>query len=239
MGASMPAAKNEPAALLGSGVSVALAALLGLHLGRSGDAVAAFWPANALLLVFVIRGAPAFRPAYLAAGLAGNLVAALLESPHMAVGAALSLVNVLEVGLAAWLVAKRAGTHYRQWRGAKLTEATFWAAAVAPAFGATVASLAVARGGPGGDAAWLMWYGREALAMVTLLPLGISLDVRALRAVFTRDRLLDTALCLGSLLGVDELIFGQERFPALFVIFPVLVTVAFRLGVSGPRSRCC
>jgi diguanylate cyclase (GGDEF)-like protein/PAS domain S-box-containing protein len=214
--------------------SVACLAALPLALARATGGEAAFCLANALLLVVILRAPPESRGAFLVAGFFGNAVARLATGDATPSGFGLAFCDSVEVATAVALIRWRRGASGSGRGNGKLAEITLLAAVVAPALAATLAA-ALSRGSDTRlfAAAWLAWYARDALGMAVIVPFGIALEYRATLALFRREALAQTLLTLGILFCVLYFVFELTTFPRIFLVFPVFVFVAFRLGVAG------
>src|SRR5882762_830129 len=69
--------------------------------------------------------------------------------------------------------------------------------------------------------------------MAIRLPLVLTLCSRQTYQLFRRDALLETAVLMGVVYGTSWAIFYRVPYSAEFVMLPLLLVVAFRLGFSG------
>lgn len=215
-------------------LAVGCAAALPLLLPRGPGGMPTFWLANAVLLVAILRARPESCNRFLFAGLVANVFARLAAGDTTLGGAGHALVNVIEVAAAVALVRWRRGVHGSGSGANKLQEITLLSAIVAPAIGATLLTIFSQSHAPGhAGFAWINWYLRDAFGMAVIVPFGIALEWRSLISIFRRRALLETTLVFGSLFAVDWFVFVLPAFPRLFIIFPVFVFVAFRLGIPG------
>jgi diguanylate cyclase (GGDEF)-like protein len=222
---------------VGTGVVTCLAAAACLLFVPVAGGAPVFWFANAILLVIVLRAPVRSRGAYLGAGLVANLVASAVAGHATLAGAGLSLIDCGEVLLGAWLIGWRCGPRESgesEWAYAKLPLATLLAAVVAPAVAAIFAAALLC--GPHPAAAgsvWLAWFVPDALGMALLLPLGLSLEYRTLPEIFRPAKLPETMLIACCLVALAWVVFAQQSYPIMFLLFPMLAVAAFRLGVAG------
>ena len=209
-------------------------AALPLVLARASGGAAAFCLANAMLLVVILRAPAESRGAFLVAGFVGNAAARLATGDATFDGLGIAFCDSVEVATALALIRWRRGANGSGRGNGKLAEMTLLSAAVAPALAATLAA-ALSSGSdlPLFGAAWSAWYVRDALGMALVVPFGIALEYRAAVALFRREALAQTVLTLGVLFCVLYFVFELKTFPRIFLVFPVFVFVAFRLGVAG------
>ena len=85
-------------------VAVLLLALLAMELSMLSGKIVTIWLANALVLAVLLGNPVASWPRWIAAGLAGNLAANLVEGYPAGLALALGLCNSIEVILAGGLL---------------------------------------------------------------------------------------------------------------------------------------
>ena len=197
------------ALLTGLLVSISLAAPR--DLGR----VAPIWPANAVVLICVLR-APGRWRAFLAAGFLGNLAGDLMARDDFAIAFGLSLCNALEVAVCAWLLRSRLGGRLDVRQPEHLK--TLRNAALACAAGsALLASIYLGLlDGPNFLVNFAVWALADALGLMMLTPaIWVLLGLRA----HLRERPLtaDGAKALAFFAVVCVGVFMQDRYPLLFL----------------------
>ena len=240
----MPARQDAPNrnGLAGAALSVLLLAGLvfltagaGILLTRQTGRIAALWPANAVMLSLILRAGPGRWPALALAGLAGNLAANLLAGDSWQIALLLGLCNQVEVLLAFWGIGRRLGggpiepTNPRQ-----IADFLLFAVLLGPVLSAALgATIMAALAGADPIAVGRMWFTADALGMLTVAPPLLALRLAAINRLRRLGRLPEVAPILLGVAGAALLVFGQSRYPLLFLVFPALLLPAFRLGVFG------
>ena len=214
---------------------ITLCSWLGIVLSRQSDGVATIWLSNGLLFGLLITQ-PSYRwLPYFVAGLTADTVADVAwgDPFHLAIG--VSLANSFEV-IASCIaltlifgwpldIAKR-----KSLVGFLLVSVVL-ATAVTSAAGASWTLYFV----PGGT--WLgmfrTWYLGDVLGMAILAPLTIVLQRPAFFSMFHRRTLLHTLAVLSASVLTAVLVFTHDGDPLIFLMFPSLLLVAFRLGYPG------
>ena len=236
----MPATADRPsrslailAPLAGFAIFTALA-WLSIALAREEGRIAALWLPNALAVAVLLRFRPPNEPILLGALLLGNLTANLLAGDPLAQGLAFAIANAVEIFLAVSLT--------RQWSGrtpqmddiGDLTRFVIAAGACAPLASGTIAASVLSLSGAGWIASAIRWLIADALAMLILAPsLIIAIDAWRARRRPTRREVLEwTGLTVFGT-GLTFAVFNQTQYPLLFLIPPVVVAHAFRLGSLG------
>jgi integral membrane sensor domain MASE1 len=79
----------------------------------------------------------------------------------------------------------------------------------------------------------LLWFPASALGMSVVVPLVLGLARRETRELFQPQRLPNTLLYLLMIGAATAAIFSGAEFPWLFFIFPPLLFLVVRLGLSG------
>ena len=131
----------EAARLTATAAAYCAAAWLGVWLSRDAGNVAAFWPADGLLLGVLLRRRPERWPAPLAACAGAKLVVSLLLGDSLAVSAGFLACNMVQVVSALLLVEWVAGTPLRLASLRELGAFLLAAGVAAPAIGASTAAL--------------------------------------------------------------------------------------------------
>lgn len=73
----------------------------------------------------------------------------------------------------------------------------------------------------------------HALGMATFAPVTIAIRRGGLQRLLRRDRIGEFALLLTAVLLVTVLVFIQEDFPLLFLVFPAMLLMTMRTGFAG------
>lgn len=211
----------------------ALLAAAALYWTRRDAAMAAFWPANGLLAAACILLPANLRWGTLAVALVLNAAIALALGYSPGSSILFATANGLEAGLAAVLALRFCGVKARRIGLRRLVQ--LLVIAVAPAaFASTVFVCMV--GGIAfdlpADPFWRVWFATEALGMALTLPAILLISRAAAYPEFRRGALEAAALYAG-LAVLTAGVFAQSSLPLLFVPFPAMVLIAFRLGPAG------
>ncbi len=223
---------------LAAAVAIALVyfvlAKLSIELTRGSDRLAAVWLPNAITVACLLHAPRLNRPLVIALAFLGNVAANLVVGDGLDIAAALAAANALEIGLAAWLVARfaRLPLPLDDPRSHAAVVGAGLAAASVAAFVATL----ILRPGDWAEAVelWIGWIAPDALGMALAAPsVLILLDFARTRHTFTRAAAIEwLALFVGGTVAMVS-IFAQERVPILFLAGPVVVLHAFRQGLLG------
>jgi diguanylate cyclase (GGDEF)-like protein len=85
----------------------------------------------------------------------------------------------------------------------------------------------------------LQWFPASALGMAVVVPVLLGLSRDETRELFSRGRILNTLFYLGLVAVATFAIFSRADFPWLFFIFPPLLFLVVRFGLSGGVLGCC
>lgn len=239
--AALAAPLPRPSLILATGGLALLALLLatlGLMLSDGRTGYAPLWLANGVVTAALLR----FRslralPTLIASGAAligANLIYGTAILPAFGFG----LVNAGEIALAYWLVRRFAPPSVMP-GGASPDLARFFALAggIAP-LAAALAGGAVASALYGSvfSAVALHWFTADALGMIvggTFVIVACTPDCLSL--LRERRRLELSVMAIG-VAAVTAMVFAQSRYPAIFVILPLLTVAAFRLRFVGAAA---
>ena len=226
-------ARDVPRALLVS-FAYFLGAVLCIELTSVAGNVAIVWVPNAILLAVLLRSDTRSWPLYFAACAAANLVANQLYGNGLHVAAGFAAVNIVEVLCAAVLVRQRIGPRIALDSLSEVTLFVTLAVLVAPAIGALLGTaLIMSAYGDSFSSVFWSWWVADAMGIVLVTPLVLTLRKSALQVVTDLRIARDAALLALAAAGVGLAIFSQSSFPLLFLAAPVLLWAAFRFGTAG------
>jgi diguanylate cyclase (GGDEF)-like protein len=221
---------------------VALTALLawvGLASGRGAGHVPAIWWANAALASAMLLDRRRRWIWLLAAGYAGNVMGHLVFGDPTWETCALSACDIGETTIAVLGVAYAVGRRVDLTRQRQLLRFVVFAVLLGPLVASLAAGLVLhwATGSP--LTVSLVWFPASALGMSVVVPLVLGLARRETRELFLPRRLANTLLYLLMITVAATAIFSRADFPWLFLIFPPLLFLVVRLGLSGGVLGCC
>jgi diguanylate cyclase (GGDEF)-like protein len=233
----MPSWRTLIAPVLSAVLCFGLAAVMIQHLSFQGN-LASVWPANAVILAQLLgrrrrEWSPYLIGAFVAIAAAGIVSRGTLGAP-----VAFAFANSLEIALAGWLLRGSVDRDGRLLhRHASVGRFVMCAGFIAPACGATLGALiaALAFNLPIGISLATK-FSADALGLLIFTPFFFGLFhgdyLTSLRAASWRDRLERLGL-YATVLAVGLVVFGQDRYPLLFMPLVPLMLVAFRLGWQG------
>ncbi|MEQ5787690.1 response regulator [Erythrobacter sp. NFXS35] len=221
------------AALIGGAGFLALACI-SLILAGSGDTVTPIWLPNAVAVAVLLRARIGNEWLFLAltffAGLAANMVAQLPGEVVLV----FSFANTVEIALVLALTRQGAGHSCDMTRLSDLARFVWAGGLVGPLLSGLLAAPVM-----GSDLAALRegavtWFLTDSMAMVLIVPACLLLVDRlrgTLRAA-PANRLEQLALLMGGM-TCALLVFNQAPYPLIFLIQPITLLHAFRLGSLG------
>ncbi|MBI1261879.1 MAG: PAS domain-containing protein [Rhizobiales bacterium] len=205
-----------------------------LTLTHEANLVATVWPTNAIL-VSILLSSPSKRwMPFLIAGLAANLAANLVSGTAFAPSVLMAMINSVEVGLAAMML-QRPGMEAPDLT--KLTELIRFvvlAMGIAPLVSASLSSvtLTILSGANQLDV-FATSYMANALGMAIIVPIWLGFMQTDSRIIWNRKSISHALLTLSLLSLTTFFVFSQHSYPFLFMVFPPLMLVTFRLGFLG------
>ncbi|ADG09571.1 histidine kinase [Caulobacter segnis] len=230
--------RRRQAALL-QGLSVALVGGLFFSefLTRTILGVAAFWPANALLAAGLVALTPKRRLALASVFVAFHVAADLLVGDSVPRALLYAAIDTLEA-LALWWVCVRLwgrAPRVRTMRAlAVLPAVTTPIAAVSATICAAVLSLSF---GEPLLKTWVDWFLRGALGLAVVLPAALVLIDSQHRRAY-RVSLVEQGSLLFAVAAVTLLCAHPLSGAPPFLIFPIALVAAYRLGARGAAMAC-
>jgi diguanylate cyclase (GGDEF)-like protein len=214
-------------------------AWVGLYSGRGAGHVPAVWWANAALAAVMLldRRRPWLK--LLMAGYVGNILGHLLFRDPIWETLTLSACDVCETAIAVYGVALAVGRRVDLTQQRQLLQFVAFAVLAAPMAASNAAAFVLhfLVGSP--LTVWLRWFPASALGMAVVVPLVLGLARRETWQLFHPTRLANTLFYLALISGATAAIFARADFPWLFFIFPPLLFLVVRLGLSGGALGCC
>ena len=222
---------------------VALTALLawvGLASGRGAGHVPAIWWANAALASVILLDdrRRSWLPLF-AAGYIGNVLGHLYFGDPIWETFCLSACDVGEAAIAVLGVSYAVGRRVDLTQQRQLLRFVAFAVLLGPAVASVAASLLLHWVTGSALMVTFVWFPASALGMSVVIPLVLGLARRETRELFLPNRLANTLLYLFMIAVATTAIFSRADFPWLFLIFPPLLFLVVRLGLSGGVLGCC
>ena len=219
---------------------VVMSAELCLALTRQTDHVAAIWLPNAFVLATLMRRPIRDWPWLLVAAFLGNVSANLIAGDSFAIAFGLPSCNALEVLTCAvplrFFVDGSAadGSAADLARARPLSAFLVLTLGPAPLISGLLAATLLAKVNDDGFGLVLRhWHAAHAVGLLTLTPLLVGLDARVVGSFFRPKELAKTCGLLALMAATLAVVFCQSTYPLLFLTFPPLMLMNFKLGFSG------
>lgn len=213
-------------------------AYLGVFWTREGERTSAIWLANAFALGVMLRTKERVHPYLLTACFAANFAVYVQAGDPLDRAVSVALVNAAEIFVMTKATLRFCGGLVRFDELHTLRRFVGIAAMVTLLSGAPVTMLLA--WGTGGAAAfeiWGNWLGAHVLGLLIATPLVvIAVDSWHNWRRPDGKKLWEWLLILAAVLAVSLGIFGQSRFPLLFLACPLVILAAFRTGIVGTAA---
>jgi len=223
--------KQEWFRIVGVAICFGLLSAGGNLFTLDGGRISVFWPANGILVAYMLTRPSRHWWKLLAAATVGNVVAYRFFSPLLD-SIVLTLCNMSEVLLASLLLRRGLRRFGDFASGRMMTEFLLYAVFLAPAVG--VGSAAVFLYLAHAASPWQtfrLWFPADAIGMALMVPVTLVLVHPEMRSLLPRRNALSTLGVSCGVLAVTFFVFGQSRYFVLYLLFPVLMWVVFEAGV--------
>jgi diguanylate cyclase (GGDEF)-like protein/PAS domain S-box-containing protein len=229
--------------ILALSLYVALVAVGSLALYAGVPANEGIWLANGVLLAILLTNPRRDWLWLLALNFILNVgVHSLFFGPSgtrysLGVSLSYSLLNIVEVSLAAALISRKIEGHPDIAHLPTLGWIALYGPVVACAMSSMLASFMALLMDPfSRNHFQIRWYFSEALGMAIMTPLALAIRLEDLRSIVARKKVLETIVLLALVSATALFVFWQNEYPIMFLLFPVLLLVMFRLGTSGSAA---
>lgn len=211
-------------------LAYAVAIYAAVSLTRNAESVAVIWPANGILLAGLLSlGRSKARALLIAAALPIGALSYLLNGDPLGLAMAFPLINAVETLCAFYLLRAACGSRVvftRLWTVAHFIAISFVTPIVPAIVGAALTTGAF-------DAEWsaalTTWYLADSLGLLVTTPAILLIRDRSGGGTRRAEPRVVWSHAL-LLVAVTAMTFGQSEYPLLFLIIPVSVLIAFRLG---------
>jgi diguanylate cyclase (GGDEF)-like protein len=218
---------------------VAALSYVGLASGRGAGHVPAIWWANSALAAVMLLDRRRRWLQLLAAGYVGNVIGHLVFHDPLWEVFTLSAIDLTETAIAVYGVGFALGRRVDLTRQPQLLRFVSFAVLLAPLVASVLASVALHIVTKSPLTVSVRWFPASALGMAIVVPVILGLARRETRELFAPDHLANTLLYLLMIAAATTAIFTGADFPWLFLIFPPLLFLVVRLGLSGGVLGCC
>ncbi|HUB52744.1 MAG TPA: diguanylate cyclase [Terracidiphilus sp.] len=218
---------------------VAALAYVGLASGRGAGHVPAIWWANSALASAMLLDRRRRWMQLLAAGYVGNVFGHLVFHDPLWEVFTLSAIDTIETAIAAFGVGYALGRRVDLTRQPQLLRFVGFAVLLAPLVASVLASIALHLVTKSPLTVSVRWFPASALGMAIVVPVILGLARQETRELFAPGHLGNTLLYLLMIAAATTAIFTGADFPWLFLIFPPLLFLVVRLGLSGGMLGCC
>jgi len=206
----------------------------GIEFTRQAGRVAIIWPADAFMLAILLRSPRHTWVPFLLAGYFGNVCADWLAADPFGVALLLSACNTLEIVVSVVLFARYVSLPPDLTRPSDLGKFVIICGGIGPLASAFMASILLSNlNGIDPLPVFQTWFAADALGVLTIAPLLLMLRTEEWLQIASRPNRPQTAMILLSVTLTSFLVFGQERLPLLFLVYPFLILAAFRLRFIG------
>ena len=232
--ASGPLDRRSLAAALTGGAGYLAIACISLALSHAGETVSPIWLANAFTVAVLLRARLRSEVPVLAACFAASLLAyGVTELPDR-VALTFSFANIAEI-VAVLALARSAGSAAPDMSRIGDLARFVWAGGlIGPLVSAVLVMPAVGHDWDSWRAGAVSWFLTDSTAMVLIVPAALLLvdQLRGQLAPAPAGRL-ESAVLLGGGMVSAFLVFNQTHYPLMFLIQPITLLHAFRLGSLG------
>ncbi len=216
------------------GSAVGIATWLAIALSRPAGGVSIIWIGSGLLAGILLTSPYRAWLPYIAAALAGNMIARSLYGDAAPIVIGRGIASTLDVCAVAYALRHFVGDVRDP---AKLLRVAFVAVAstlLGCASSALIAAtMSVAVGHAGFASTFGAWFASHTLGMVIFATLTVVLRELGTKKIGTRGGNWKFARSMGLVAATTLGVFAQQRYPLLFMVYPPLLLGVFRHRFTG------
>jgi two-component sensor histidine kinase len=223
-----------PVPLSAAGLSLVYlaGALAAIEFTREAGNVAAIWPLNAVLLAVLLRSDIRNWPIYTICCAAANVVANILHGDTLLVAAGVALVHMMEVLGGCLLVQYACGLPIRLRNIGQLVSFAVFPGLIAPVIGAFGGAALVSLASDASYwAVWKVWWIADAMGVLIVAPPLLCWDLGRIRELILAKDSVEKLFLLLAAIVATSVLFSQSTIPWLFLIPPILIWSAIRMGL--------
>lgn len=205
----------------------------GVELTREAGRTASIWPATAFALAFLLRAPRKEWPAILTAIFGGSVMAYVAHNDSLSRTIFVSFINLPEVLLGAHVLRRYTKEKFDLSDHKHLLAFAAVSLLLPIPFSLLAAAyFTVFMNLSYGDVA-ISWYMANALGIIIFTPLFFIIGWDQLKSFTRPDLRKKSFIVLTGLVVSLSLVFMQNSYPLLFVVFPIMALTAFWLGTPG------
>jgi diguanylate cyclase (GGDEF)-like protein len=192
------------------------------------------WPANGLLLAFLLRLPRRCWPVYLTASIVANIIAHGYFRFPMSQSILFSAGNTVEVLVAAFLLSNRDATKPDLVKIGTLVRFVIFGVLLAPlASSAFIELILIAQRAQTTMLSVTTWFIGDMMGIAVVTPLVLAMDKAETVDLFRPGKRVETIAILAGLGILSTVVFAMDGLPVDFMLIPALLLAIFRLGSSG------
>nr|WP_294851594.1 ATP-binding protein [uncultured Sphingomonas sp.] len=224
-----------PASAIALGLLVFGATWLSIELSRVQGRVAAVSLANGITLAVLLSSKPQYWRTYLLWAAVGNFAANVASGDDTPLALGLSLINQVEVWLAAALTMPVFAARRRFDNRDVIARFVLGAGVAAPLVSAILASTVIsAASNVPSSPTLIAWFAAEALGLLTITPFLLSSKTYDLRMPWRQQLFYLTCVAASAMVAI--VVLREVRQPFLFSLTPLVVVAALRLPLFAAMA---
>jgi diguanylate cyclase (GGDEF)-like protein len=206
----------------------------GVVLGQTPAEADILWPSNGILLAFLLVLPRRYWPSYIAGSIVANMLAHAFFPFSFWKTMGFSIANTVEVLVAAAFLAPGGGRRPDLTNLRTLGRFFLFGVVLAPLASTLFVQLArIVFSQPASLLELSNWYIGDAIGIAIMTPFILAMDPREIAVLFSSVRRWETVAILGGLTLISICVFAQSGLPVVFLLFPALLLVIFRLRSAG------
>jgi diguanylate cyclase (GGDEF)-like protein len=206
----------------------------GNALTRTPEVADIIWPANGLLLAFLLRLPRRSWLAYVSASIVANVIAHSYFHFPLSQSILFSAGNTVEVLVAASLLSNSDATKPDLARAGTLIRFVLFGVLLAPlSSSALIALVTYIEKIPTSIVSATTWFIGDMMGIAVVTPLVLALDKAETVELFRPGKRVETIAILTGLGVLSSVVFAMDGLPIDFMLIPALLLAIFRLGSSG------
>lgn len=208
--------------------------LVCLSWSHTSSRIDIIWPANGILLGIILLSPRKVWETYFAYGFLASILARSVFQLPFATSLPIGFANTITLVIAAFAMRRHTHQALDLTRSSVFARFLLFGVILGPLCSALIIALSLSVPIHRlNQYVFINWFIVHSLGIAVVTPMILAIPPREVQRLIASERRRETLVLLIGFALVTIAVYGQEGYPISFLIFPALLLLVFRLGLSG------